>query len=306
MWGYEEYPFNTTKNYFVSLLSLRYSVIIDKASPDLLIYSVFGLDHLNYNCLKICFSGENIPNANPLIKVDHDPSECNLFLGKYPDSFNTIYMPLWVIFINWFGEEQPQPLPSNPTFHVQPNLLLNSKARIDQLITQKRGKCCFINNNEIYDRVKLYLMLSSRIDVDSYGKLYNNQPGGIALRGSERDKLDVLEKYWLTIAFENSYYPGYNTEKIIHPFAVGCIPFYNGGLDIRTFNSESLFFLPNYRSYGHMIDSALSTISSRSSLLRKLSEPLFVDNKIPDRFLPQAVLSSICDRIDLDSVATRR
>ena len=64
MWGHGEYQFNPSDNYFTDLLSLRYIVVIDPVNPDVLIYSCFGLDHLNYSCYKIFFTGENIRSGN--------------------------------------------------------------------------------------------------------------------------------------------------------------------------------------------------------------------------------------------------
>ena len=90
MWGYENYLFNPRDNYFYHLLAQKYDLILDDSRPSLLIYSCFGLAHKNYDCKKILFSGENIPNPNPLIKINYDPNECDLFLGKFPDSANTI------------------------------------------------------------------------------------------------------------------------------------------------------------------------------------------------------------------------
>ena len=174
--------------------------------------------------------------------------------------------------------------------------------RASSLINENRKYCCFINNNQIYDRLKLFLLAHKHGAVDSYGKLYNNTENGLPVRGSELSKLEILDHYWLTIAFENSFYPGYNTEKIIHPYSRGCLPFYNGGLDQTIFNAKSMFYLKDYDSYGDMIDDAYLTVTTREHLHEKLSQPLFIGNKIPSRFYPSSYLQSICDRIDLNGL----
>lgn len=53
-WG----GFDNKNNLFTGILSQRYNVeISDK--PDFLIHSVYRNEYLKYNCIKICFTGEN-------------------------------------------------------------------------------------------------------------------------------------------------------------------------------------------------------------------------------------------------------
>ena len=42
------------------------------------------------------------------------------------------------------------------------------------------------------------------------------------------DKQELLKKFKGSIVFENSYYPGYITEKIIHTYLAGNISIYWG------------------------------------------------------------------------------
>ena len=52
--------------------------------------------------------------------------------------------------------------------------------------------------------------------------MLNNVGGPVA------DKLAFISEYKFVIAFENSSYPGYTTEKILDPFLVCSIPVYWG------------------------------------------------------------------------------
>jgi hypothetical protein len=85
--------FNKIDNFFYNLLAEYYNVEISE-NPDILIYSVFGRNHLKYNCVKIFFSGENIgPNFN----------ECNYSMCfDFLDNDNHYRLPLYVLYDGYY------------------------------------------------------------------------------------------------------------------------------------------------------------------------------------------------------------
>ena len=293
MWGYEQYQFNKMDNYFNDLFSMKYNVVLDEHNPDLLIYSCFSRNHLKYNgvCKKLFYSGENIvPVSDPHRKVNPDFNECDMFMGKFPTDDRCYYHPLWVLFVNWFGKPQPRPYPSNPTFHTDLQSLLLKEHR-----NKKDRFCCFINNNPIQDRVELFKGLHSYKHVDSYGHLFNNV--GYALRGSEQAKIDVVQNYKFTIAFENSFYPGYITEKIIHPYSVGSIAIYSGGLDTTVFNKKSMVYRDDYSTIQDVIEEVKRIDQNDDLYAEYMLQPLFNENRIPENFYPEQILKWIEERL---------
>ena len=57
--------FEPANNYFFCLLSKKYSIKLDQHNPDYLIYSCYGNEFLNYNCIRIYYTGENlVPDFN--------------------------------------------------------------------------------------------------------------------------------------------------------------------------------------------------------------------------------------------------
>lgn len=57
--------FDKQNNYIYNILSEKYVLIIDEESPTYLFYSCFGQQFLNYNCVRIFYTGENvIPDFN--------------------------------------------------------------------------------------------------------------------------------------------------------------------------------------------------------------------------------------------------
>lgn len=61
------------------------------------------------------------------------------------------------------------------------------------------------------------------------------------------EKLSLLERYRFAICFENSYIPGYITEKIFTCFAAGCVPIYLGAPNVETYIPKECFI--DYRDF---------------------------------------------------------
>ena len=103
MWGHGDYVFNPHASYFTLLLGFRYDVLITPKEPDVLIFSCFGTNHLQYtNCLKIFFCGENSSPSGVERMIKPDYRYCDLSLSQFPDSSRNYYFPLWALFVNWF------------------------------------------------------------------------------------------------------------------------------------------------------------------------------------------------------------
>lgn len=293
MWGHGEYQFHPFTSYFYKLLSLYYTVEVADDDVDVLFFSCFGDKHKEIAATtKIYICGENISAPGSDRKIEPEHVSCDLSLSQFPQSNTNYYFPLWVLFVNWFYEKIPLSLPSNPTYLTHPDDLITTRCTFD---SEKLHDCCFMNNNPMQDRVELYKSLSARIMVKSYGKLFNNV--GYLLRGHEGDKCEILKSHRLTISYENSYRHGYNTEKIIHPYSVGSIGIYSGGLDRTIFNSRALFFNEDYESQEHMIDDIVECLANPLYFRTKIAEPLFIDNRLPSRFKPASVLSWLRERI---------
>lgn len=285
MWGYDQYQFNPYDNYFVNLLRYNFNVIIDP-NPDLLIFSVFGFNNRKYNCKKLFFCGENIGHHF------RDPytEPCDVSLSQFEEKEKNIYFPLWGIFVNWFHQEQPRPLPSNPTYSCSVEDIINPGK------IEKTKFCAFINNNPIEDRLLMFELLNRYKRVDSFGGLNNNVGG--AIRGSEQAKINVLKDYKFTIAFENSYHPGYNTEKIIQPLSVNTIPLYNGGEKIRDyFNTNKTIYAKDFKSLEEMSDYIIELDKSDINFYIK-TEMSGIRDKFFD-FMPSTILSKIIEKTNL-------
>lgn len=100
---------------------------------------------------------------------------------------------------------------------------------------QKTGKVCAIISSHINKsgRQEYLQELMQHIQIDSYGKLFNN-------RKMEKDtgketKMELYSRYQFVIAFENSCATDYVTEKFFDPLVAGAVPIYLGAPNIDEF-----------------------------------------------------------------------
>lgn len=195
-------PFDYQNNFIIDTLRFGYEVKVvrKEEDPDFLFYSCFGNNHFSYdeNIIRIYYTGENdIPNFN---LCDYGISFHNIkFYNRH------LRLPLYTIY---------------PSF----NFLIN-KEYINNRKKSKEGFCSvLISNFNNCDPIRLkFLEKLNEYKTISSGGFYKNNVGGPV-----KDKLDFISRYRFNIAFENSSVPGYTTEKLIDPLAMGSVPIYWG------------------------------------------------------------------------------
>lgn len=196
-------------------------------SPDIAIYSCYGDNPCTFQFTEDCdrwlFLGENVRPEyfNYDFSLSFDPSE---YGGR-----NT-YLPLWMLEIDWFRKCYPDRIPITLNSFTRPRMVDYSN-RSDALV--------YIGNNSEPMREFILGQLERLgIPVERYG----SQSRPVA------NKQKLLESYKLTLAFENSYYPGYMTEKLLHAHAAGTACLYWGGGDSMTPITPSENFVYSYSS----------------------------------------------------------
>jgi len=127
---------------------------------------------------------------------------------------------------------------------VEPNSLVKSGFNVHEVIETKTRFCNFVYSNRVPFREKFFAELSKYKRVDAPGISMNNMAGIDSGNGNSGDrwqrKRAFISRYKFTIAFENSSYPGYHTEKLLDPMIAGSLPIYWGNPSIdRHFNPHS-------------------------------------------------------------------
>lgn len=220
--------FDPENNFISNILKKRYIVELSE-SPDYLFYSVESKDYLNYNCVRIFFTAENlVPDFNI----------CDYGIGFSRIEFGDRYFRYPLFLVDGFIAYQ------NDDYNNDLQLAQSKHLRSEQCMKEKSSFCSFVysNSSGAKCREQFFHALSKYKKIDSGGRYMNN------IGKSIESKLEFQKKSKFVIAFENTSSPGYTTEKIIGAYAAGAIPIYWGDPEIEAvFNSESFI---NCNRYG--------------------------------------------------------
>jgi GR25 family glycosyltransferase involved in LPS biosynthesis len=223
-WWQDEYcggVFNVHDNFFVNLLKnhVDTDVVITTVSPsqtpDILFYSVFVQSNGAYRARrKVFYAGEPVSHrTNADFNLTFDAS----------NAINT-RLPLWVCYFD-HAILSPRQIPKREKFcsYIATNPRANRQTFVDQLSSQ-------------YKRV------------DCGGKHLNNIGGAIPPGTNASGKIEHNKQYKLAIAFENTQYPGYVTEKAPEAWATGAIPLYWGSDPAGYLNQDAMINLANFQN----------------------------------------------------------
>ncbi len=257
-WG----GFNHNNNFFIHLFrDIVEDVNVttpDKA--DIIIFSCFGnLNKSFTHCKKIFFTGENL---RP------DFSQCDYSFSFDFDSYNNrnIRIPLWYLYIDWFGVKTYD----NPNWLI-PVSYLNGDNEFKEKVKEKFA--CTVFSSPRKSRFAAIQTINSYKNIDCIGKIHS-----LKLPDGERFKMNVISGYKFNLCFENSIYPGYFTEKILHAKIAGCIPLYASDKTYTNdFNCSCCLNLIDYNNLNDFLKD-IKAIDKDDSLYKKiLNEPLFLE-----------------------------
>ena len=236
-------------------------------TPDFIIYSCYGTEFLKYSCPRIFYTAENI---RPDFRF------CDFALSfVYNNNKNHFRLPLYSVYFT--------------------NQNLTKRRDAKALLHKKIGFCSFVVSNakESEERINFFHELSKYKEIASGGKYANNVGGPI------ENKRDFISKYLFNIAFENSSYPGYTTEKIAEPWVEGCIPIYWGDPEIaRDINPDCFINMHNFNSFDSAITYIKEVDASPALQAKYLTAPFFRNNLVPEHLKDEVIAKKLKHFID--------
>lgn len=250
--GFTDY-YPTLDDFFIDTLSMTFEIVRDDVSPDYLIFcdETFGQNNLGYDSnkvTKIFFTGENRRPWN--YKAHHAISFDHL------DGPQFYRLPLYVLD-NWVQKNNDVPdMLKLPIEYAK--------------YEDKEWFCGFVASNPAGEyRNKIFHMLNEYKPVMSGGPLFNNI-GGVLPR-DVKSKIDFFRKCRFSLCFENSSWPGYCTEKIMHGFIARTVPIYWGSPTVAMdFREGSFISRHDFVSDNNFID-AIIRFDSDPNLWRMLA-----------------------------------
>ena len=203
--------FNKNVNLFTKLLSPHFNIEISE-KPDFLICSNLDVpfEYIKYDCVRLMFMGENI---------SPDFSLFDYVIGFDFLEFDDRYFRLPLAFYTSTDPYIPEKL---------------TIKQAQQILEKKKYFCNFIYSHPTINgiREEIFQRLCKYKYICSPGSYLNNinsdKNNKISKRCSFSEKIQYLELSKFTISGESIEYPGFVTEKIIHPFQYHSVPIYFG------------------------------------------------------------------------------
>jgi alpha(1,3/1,4) fucosyltransferase len=224
--------FTSEENQILDLL--RYSLDLPlyhydgrDGGPDIEVCSCFNtedLQRLDPSSTRILWLGENVSPSY----IDFDYSMTH---DMFHYSGRNLYLPLWKLelFIPPFQRTYSDKLEQLSSVGVLKPL------SIDVSDFRSRKFCCMFTGNMHPIRSSWLDLLSGLGEVDCFGVMFGNKISS---------KHDIMKDYKFCFTPENSYSPGYITEKLVQCRTNGTVAIYWGGaVNSPLFNSESFIVL---------------------------------------------------------------
>jgi hypothetical protein len=278
-------------NYISAPLATELPVVVAELDrgdvPDLLFFSVFGpngveirreyeLDPRYERCTKIFACEENI---RPPWGVCEYALTSDRLVDPTHESAH-LRVPNYVNYLFLSGHALPLTARSHWGTIIKPT-------RDPSEIRERKTKFCNFVYSNASARVRLlfYGMLSRYKKVDSAGRFMNNVGGPVP------DKCAFVADYKFTIAFENSRYPGYVSEKLLDPMMVDSVPIYWGDPGVHLdFNPRS--FVDANEPEGESLEDHFNRVIDRIVYLDTDDDAY--DAMVAEPWFPGNVLNSYC------------
>ena len=268
--------FDPFQNVVAESLSLHFDwklVSCPEELPDLLFVSLFGEKWKNYSCPRVLVAGENISS---------DTRHFDASLTFDPPSETNYYLPLYRFRSEYVGVFQPRRLTKDEWL-------------------EKKSIAAVFSNPKARFRNSVYFRFRETFNADSGGKAFNNVGGPVP------NKKEFLERYKFSLAFENTAWSGYTTEKLLEAYAFQTVPIYWGDPQVtKTFNPKAFLRITNWGNLPKVEETLGHLLNDFEAYREMYEQPLFYNNQEPEFLKPQNVGQFIIKVLNRGVVRRRR
>jgi hypothetical protein len=213
--------------------------------------------------LNLWFTGENV--RPPVGQYD-------LTLSFDTDTYEgtNAYLPLVLVRTEAFGRNRSSEGDRRLGLKVYLDEL--QEARNLESALRPRFACLILSNPEP-TRLRMAQELGRIAQVDIFGPTVGRPIP---------TKAEVAHQYRFIICFENSFFPGYITEKVLDAWALGCVPLWAGLDRRRLLNPEAVVNLWDFSSMAAMVDRVAELETEPAALNRIVNSPLLKATDVLD------------------------
>jgi hypothetical protein len=220
-----------------------------------------------------------------------DYQRCRFSISSDFDSYGgrNFRVPLWYTQLQWPGMVRDQPATGSAAWSAfEPLVEIDSLLRPRHATQMRAGFCCFVAANREPHRMLAVERLSRIRPVDLFGPIT-----GEPFQGS---KYELLSRYRFNLCFENSIFPGYYTEKLLHAWVGGCIPlYYSDKWFARDFNPLAAINRSDFASLDEFVDFVAMVDASPSRFEELYRQPLLLARPSLDGAI--SFLKDACSRL---------
>jgi hypothetical protein len=240
----------------------EFQVVAEESDADIVLTSVFPHQATQYPEKSIAVIWENIRPNYDFYRFS---------LSSDFDSYDNrnCRVPGWYGQIKWPNRFKPTESRLFGHNYEEP-LDIETLLRPRETIKRARQKfCCFVSRYREPHRALAVEALSRIAPIDLFGEVSGKR--------LLRSKYEILPDYRFNLCFENSIFPGYYTEKIIHAWAAGCIPLYwSDPWFIADFNPRAMINRIDFPSLEDFVDYVAEVDKSPERRAAFLREPLLL------------------------------
>jgi hypothetical protein len=208
LWFADFWPEWKDEDFISPILKKEFELVLDKNNPDIVFHSIFGgkQEIAKYKCKKILYLGENW-------RPDQFKSDYSISFD--PHSNTNYRLPLWQVYIL-----------------LKPELKERLYNRLNRNEFEQFGAFA-VSNPSNFVRNSAFYQLNQYKSVRSYGRYLTNDFSLIKASNGRywrdaKDEFFLNHPHKFMLAYENTPYRYYCTEKLMDAFLVGAIPIYYG------------------------------------------------------------------------------
>jgi hypothetical protein len=172
--------------------------------------------------------------------------------------------PTWYAQVDWEGRMTPRTSRYERRLGVEELMAPREPPK-----AFRPSFCCYVSRRPHPHRDMAVEALSAIDPVEQFGNVAN--------RPIEYSKYDLLPTYRFNICFENSIFPGYYTEKLIHAWGGGCVPLYwSDPWYSVDFNPKAVVNRMSFPTLEDFVEHVRQINDSRDRIAEIVSEPLLL------------------------------
>jgi hypothetical protein len=295
-------------NYIISLLKVRYNVVVTNENPDIVFFSNHTTfkDKIDLFTNDLGKTEDDFPNA---IKIYLDSEYCRDFyfyinkselhyaIGRSDDNFSHnrfLNMPFFLVSSAWQLYDECKLFDKPFEWMIQ-------KRDIESILKNKNKFVTVVQTSTNPYRREIFEKLNTYKKVLSCGGFETNDEECFKVAKSQTEKEDYKNKIIFqseskfSLQIQSTCAPYFSQEKIIQGFASNTIPIFWGNPKILEdgYNPYAFINCHDFNSIDEVVDKVIEIDSDDTKYRKFLSEPIFVDNKLPEYYQDDYIFSFI-------------